>query len=195
MSKGARNVRYAELDRETENSRVHLVLDLDGGSRCDVATGFATFDEMLRDVATYGSLDFGVSVEAEVGIQDHLVMEDVGTALGIALTAALEDSDPVASAGSAHVPSADALVMCAVDLRARAHLGWGVEFKRDWIAEVATESVREFFETLVCAGRFSLHVTKLAGYNDRHLCEAMFRSLGRSLYTATRKQESSNGGK
>src|SRR5690349_12960789 len=193
MGKGARNVRYAEVDRETTKTKVHLVLDLDGGTRCDVATGVTTFDEMLQEIAGYAAIDLGVSVEADVGVHGHAVMEDVGTAFGTALASALEDSDAVVGTGSCGVPSADALVLCAMDLRSRSFIGWDVPFRRDWIAEMNTENVREFFEALVHGGGCSLHLRKMAGENDWHMCEAVFRSFGRSLHIATRMADRGNG--
>ncbi|MBS1714974.1 MAG: imidazoleglycerol-phosphate dehydratase [Armatimonadetes bacterium] len=195
MSKGAPNVRFAEIDRETRNTKVHLVLDLDGGHRCDVATGVSTFDDLLRDMASYAVLDLGVSVEADVAVQDHFVLEDVGAVFGRALRKALDNSDPVVGCGSSHVASADALVLCALDLDGRPHLGWDVAFRRDWIGEMATENVRGFFESVMYGADCSLHVLKLAGANDRHVAEACFRAFGRALHGATRRAERPNGSK
>jgi len=195
MSKGAPNVRFAEVDRETRNTKVHLVMDLDGGHRCDVSTGVTTFDDLLREMAEYAVLDLGVSVEADVAVQDHFVLEDVGTVLGRALAKSLESSDPVVGCGSAFVPSSDALVLCAIDLSGRPYLGWDVPFRRDWIGEMATENLRGFFEAVVYGAGCSLHLRKLSGENDRHATEALVRSFGRALNASTRRSERPNGGK
>jgi imidazoleglycerol-phosphate dehydratase len=193
MSKGAPNVRYAEIDRETRHTKIHLVIDLEGGTRRDVSTGIATFDELLTEMARYASLDFGVSVEADVAVDDHYVIEDVGAAFGRAVRVALQDSDPSVGTGHSVLPAGDALVLCAVDVNGRPFLGWDVPFRRDWIGAMATENVQEFFRAFTDSGSFSLHIRKLAGDNDVHVCEAIFRAFGRCLYTATRRAERYNG--
>ena len=188
MAKGAPNVRYAEVDRETAHTKVHLVLDLEGGTRRDVSTGIPTFDDLLSDLARYAGLDLGVSVEADVTAGDHHVVEDVGSAFGRAIRMCLQDSDNVVGAGDCTLPSSDALVLTAIDILGRPFLGWEVAFKRDWIGALATENVEQFFRAMADQGSFSIHVRRLAGENDVHLCEAVFRSFGRSLHTSTRKQ-------
>lgn len=192
MSKGAPNVRYAEIDRETPYTKTHLVLDLEGGSRRDVATGVVSFDDLLRDLARYAGIDLGVSVEADVATADHHIVEDVGVSLGKAIRSALEDSDSVIGVGSCSVPSGDALVTCAMDISGRRHLGWQLSFARDWVGNLATENIKRFFLALSDYGDFSLHCIKLAGENDVHLSEAVFRSFGRSLYLSTRRKNGSN---
>lgn len=193
MSKGAANVRYAEIDRETPHTKIHLVLDLEGGTRRDVSTGIGTFDELLSELARYASVDLGVSVEADVTVDDHHVVEDVGAALGRAIRLTLEDTDAVIGAGHCNLPSADALVLCALDVAGRPFLSWDVPFRRDWIGALAMENIEQFFRSMAVTGSFSLHIRKLAGENDVHVSEAVFRAFGRSLHAATRRAERHNG--
>lgn len=189
MSKGAPNVRYAEIDRETAHTKVHLVLDLEGGTRRDVASGIPTFDGLLADLAKYACLDLGVNVECDPATDDHRILEDVGSAFGRAIRAALEDSDPVVGLGSCTVPAADGLVMAALDVDGRSYLGWDMTFRRDWIGAMATENVQRFFRAVSDFGDLSLHIRRVTGENDVHLCEAAFKAFGRSLYKATRRAE------
>ena len=46
MSKNSPGVRYAELDRDTNETHIQVVLDLDGGTRRDILTGIGFFDHM-----------------------------------------------------------------------------------------------------------------------------------------------------
>ena len=184
MSKSVPNVRYSEVDRETRHTRVHLVIDFEGGSRRDVSTGIATLDEMLIDAARYAGIDLGVSVESDVAISDHHIVEDVGSALGRAIRLALEDIDSTRGVGHSMIPSGDSLVLCAVDVKGRSYLGWDLSFHRDWIGALATENIEQFFRHLVDQAGLSLHIRKIAGTNDAHLCEAIFRSFGTSLRQA-----------
>lgn len=195
MSKGAPNVRYAEIDWETGRTKVHVVLDLEGGTRRDVSTGLSVFDELLADIARYAQVDLGISVECDASTDDYFIVEDVGVALGQAVRIALEDSDEVIGNGSCILPSADSLVLCAIDLNGRRHLGWNINFQRDRVGSLSTENVRQFFETMCDHGRMSLHFHSFASTNDMHLCEAVFRSFGRSLFAALRRDERRTKGK
>ena len=89
MSKTAPGVRYAEIDRETAETSVRVVLDLDGGTRRDVSTGIGFFDHMLCHMAFHGYLDIGISVEGDLVVDDHHTVEDVGIVLGRAIREAL----------------------------------------------------------------------------------------------------------
>lgn len=193
MSKGAPNVRYAEIDRETSSTKVHLVLDLEGGTRRDVSSGVPTFDALLAELAKYACLDLGVTVDCDPTTDDHKILDDVGAAFGRAIKLALEDSDAVIGVGSCMIPSSDALILCAMDVDARSYLGWDVSFRRDWIGAMATENVERFFRAVSDYGDISLHIRRLAGENDVHTCEAIFRAFGRSLFTATRRAERRSG--
>src|SRR5579871_3904349 len=104
MSKTAPGVRYAEVERETKETRVQVVLDLDGGTRRDILTGVGFFDHMLAQLAFHGQMDLGLSSEGDLEIDDHHTVEDVGIVLGQAITLALESTDPIVRFGSLHTP-------------------------------------------------------------------------------------------
>src|SRR5277367_3490474 len=115
MSKEAPGVRYAEVYRETTETRIQVVLDLDGGTRRDILTGIGFFDHMLAQLAFHGQMDLGLSVEGDLEIDDHHTIEDAGIVLGQAIAQALDSSDPIARFGSNHTPMDEALVMAAID--------------------------------------------------------------------------------
>ncbi|MCU0315131.1 MAG: imidazoleglycerol-phosphate dehydratase HisB [Fimbriimonadaceae bacterium] len=187
MSKGAPGVRYAEFDRETRETKVHCVLDLDGGNRADVSTGLDFFDHMLHQLAFHGMVDLGIEAEGDLMVDDHHTMEDVGIALGHCIRKALVDSGAIARFASNHTSMDDSLVLVAIDLSGRPYLGWDVPFARESIGGMATENVREFFHALAIHGALNLHVQKVSGFNDHHLCEAIFKGVGIALHHATRK--------
>src|SRR5579871_4537103 len=109
VSKGTPGVRYAEVYRETTETRVQVVLDLDGGTRRDILTGVGFLDHMLAQLAFHSRVDLGVSAEGDLEIDDHHTVEDVGIVLGQALSQALDSSDPVARYGSNTTPMDEAL--------------------------------------------------------------------------------------
>ncbi len=181
MSKHAKTVRYAEVDRETEQSTVSVSVDLDGGTKVDVNTGILFLDHMLEVMGESALIDLGLSAHGDIEIDDHHTVEDIGIALGVALKRALIDSGTIARYGTAHVPMDDALVLVALDFCGRGYLAYDVEFKRDAIGGLSMESVREFFMALALNAGITIHIKKIAGVNDHHLCEAVFKAFGHAL--------------
>jgi len=189
MSKDAPGVRYAEIYRETAETRIQVVLDLDGGTRRDISTGIGFFDHMLTQLAFHGQFDIGISAEGDLHIDDHHTAEDVGIVLGKALAQALDQSDPIVRFGSAHAPMDEALVLVAVDFSGRGGLFYDVNFTRESLGELATECVREFFRALATHAGITLHIRQIAGENNHHICEAVFKGFGLAMHQATRRSE------
>lgn len=188
MSKTTNGIRYAEVDRETKETSIHLVLDLEGGTRHDISTGVAFFDHMLTQFAFHGQLDFGISVEGDLKIDDHHTVEDVGICLGRAIQQALLE-DPITRYASTHTVMDDAIVLVALDVSGRGQLYYDAEFKREKLGDLSTECIREFFSAVAANAGITLHIRKIAGINDHHLCEAMFKGFGMALHQATRMVE------
>ena len=119
MSKSAPGVRFAEVDRETKETRIHVVLDLDGGSKQDITTGIGFFDHMLQQLAFHGQFDVGIEAEGDLVLDDHHTVEDVGIVLGQAVRQALESNTGIERYGVAVVPIDEALIQAVVDLSGR----------------------------------------------------------------------------
>lgn len=189
MSKGAPGVRFAEIDRETKETRVNVVLDLDGGTKQDIDTGIGFFNHMLTLLAFHGMLDLGVKAEGDLHVDDHHTVEDVGIVLGRALRQSLVESEPVVRYGSNHTPMEDALVLVALDISGRGSLYYDLQFNREKIGDLSTECIREFFHAFATNAGINLHIRQISGTNAHHLCEAAFKGVGRALHQATRKSE------
>lgn len=188
MSRTTQGIRYAEIDRETGETCVRVVLALDGGSRRDISTGLAFFDHMLTQLAFHGQLDFGVNAEGDLQVDDHHTVEDVGICFGKAIQQTLLE-DPIVRYASNHTVMDDALVLVAMDISGRGQLYFDAEFKRDKIGDLSTECVKEFFAAVAANAGISLHLRKIAGENDHHVCEALFKGFGLALHSATRTVE------
>lgn len=188
MAKNAPGVRYAEVERETNETTVRVVLDLDGGTRQDIETGIGFFDHMLTLMAFHGQFDLGVHAEGDLNVDDHHTVEDVGIVFGKALREALGD-DAIVRYGSNHTAMDDALVLAAVDFSGRSHVTFNVEFGREKLGELSTECVHEFFNAVARKAGLTIHVHQVAGSNAHHVCEAVFKGFGRALREATQRSE------
>jgi imidazoleglycerol-phosphate dehydratase len=185
MSKSAPGVRFAEVDRETKETRIHVVLDLDGGTKQDITTGIGFFDHMLQQLAFHGQFDVGIEAEGDLFIDDHHTVEDVGIVLGQAVRQALESNTGIERYGVAVVPMDEALIQAVVDISGRGGFFTDIEFKREQVGELSTECVREFWKSFANNAGITLHIRRLAGDNDHHIIEGMFKSVGRALRAAT----------
>lgn len=195
MSRGPQSVRYAEIERETRSTRVQVVLDLDGGVRQDIATGFKQLDWWIEAMAKHGAINLGIKAELESGIDERYLMDDMGNAIGQAVRDALRNSEPVVRFSSNQTPCGDALVAVALDLMRGGTCQFEVPFDREAIAGIATQSIGSLFKAVANHGGMTLHVRKLAGTNDLDVCEAAFIGFGRALGDASRIAEKSNGSK
>ena len=177
-------MRTAQITRTTAETDISVSVDLDGTGRYDCKTGVGFFDHMLDQLARHALIDLTVRCSGDLHIDDHHTVEDVGIAIGQALTQALGDKRGIRRYGSFHLAMDDALVRAALDLSGRPYLVWDMEFPTQKIGAFDTELVREFFQALSTHGGITLHVTKLAGINSHHIAEAGFKAVARALREA-----------
>jgi imidazoleglycerol-phosphate dehydratase len=177
-------MRTAQITRKTNETDITLSVALDGTGRRDITTGVGFFDHMLDQLARHALIDITISATGDLHIDDHHTVEDVGIALGQALSKAMGDKRGIRRYGSFHLAMDDALVRAALDLSGRPYLVWDVEFPTAKIGSFDTELVREFFQALATHGGITLHMTKLAGINSHHIAEAAFKSVARALRDA-----------
>ena len=109
--------------------------------------------------------------------------------MGRAIRQCLVESEPIVRYASNHTPMDDALVLIALDVSGRGSLHYDVQFSRHFLGELSTESIREFFLALAGHAGLNLHIRQIAGSNDHHVCEAMFKGVGLALHEATRKAD------
>jgi imidazoleglycerol-phosphate dehydratase len=189
MSKNNKTVRYSEVDRETTETDIRLTLDLDGGSKVDVDTGIPFFDHMLHQLGFHGNLDLGIKAGGDIDVDDHHTVEDTGIVLGVGIKRALTETEGINRFANAIVPMDDALVAVALDVCGRGYLAFDVDFKRDEIGGLSLENVKEFYQALALNAGITLHIKKLAGNNDHHVCEALFKAFGVALRQALARTE------
>ena len=177
-------MRTAQIKRKTAETDISVEINLDGTGSYDNKTGVGFFDHMLDQLARHALIDMVVRCEGDLHIDDHHSVEDVGIALGQALTQAMGDKRGIRRYGECTLPMDDARVACALDLSGRPFLVWDVDMPTPKIGAFDTELVREFFQAFATHGGITLHVTKAAGLNSHHVAEAAFKAVARALRDA-----------
>ena len=177
-------MRSAEISRKTAETDIRVEINLDGTGVYDNQTGVGFFDHMLDQLARHSLIDMKIRCAGDLHIDDHHSVEDVGIALGQALTSALGDKRGIRRYGACLLPMDDALVRAALDLSGRPYLVWHVEMPTAKIGAFDTELVREFFQALSTHGGITLHVDQIHGINSHHIAEAAFKAVARALREA-----------
>ena len=176
--------RTASVRRTTGETDVTLTLDLDGTGVAKVATGVGFLDHMLDLLSRHSLIDLDVKATGDLHVDAHHTVEDVGLALGQALSQAVGDKAGIGRYGSATVPMDDALATVAVDLSGRPAFAWRVRFNTASIGAFPTELVEEFFKSVANAASMNLHAAVPYGRNDHHVAEAIFKATARALRQA-----------
>ncbi len=177
-------MRKAKISRKTNETDIVVSINLDGTGTYKNKTGVGFFDHMLDQLARHALIDMDISAKGDLHIDDHHTVEDVGIALGQALSKAVGDKKGIVRYGACLLPMDDALVRAALDLSGRPYLVWNVELPTPKIGTFDTELVREFFTAFAMNAGLTLHVDQLAGINSHHIAEAAFKSVARALRSA-----------
>ena len=176
--------RKALVERKTRETDIRLALDLDGEGRSKIQTGVGFLDHMLTSFATHGRFDLDVRCKGDLHVDAHHSVEDVGIALGQALSRALGDKKGIVRFGHAYCPLDEALSRCVIDLSGRPFLVFDVTFKAQKVGDLATELFEDFFWALADHGRLNIHLDALRGRNAHHIAETLFKASSRALSMA-----------
>lgn len=178
--------RTAEYNRHTTETRIRLVLNLDGEGKVAVRTGFGMADHMITLLAFWAGVDLDLQCEGDLDVDAHHTLEDAGLCLGEAFRLALGDRKGIARTGWARVPMDEALADVAVDISGRSFLVFnGAALLPPIIAGEERDIWREFFKSLAAGARMNLHISLLYGENGHHLLESACKGLGLALRSAT----------
>ena len=177
--------RTAAVTRVTNETNIALVLGLDGSGKTDIQTGIGFLDHMLNSFARHGFFDLDCKGKGDLYVDSHHLIEDTGIVLGEAIKKALGDKKGIRRYGNFLLPMDEALVLCALDLSGRPYLVFEAEFTTDRVGYFDTEMVKEFFYAVSYSAGMNLHIRQIAGSNNHHIIEAMFKAFAKALDEAT----------
>jgi imidazoleglycerol-phosphate dehydratase len=179
--------RDATLERKTSETSIQLTLLVDGSGVSRIFTGIGFFDHMLTLFAKHGLFDLDLAAKGDIEVDYHHTVEDVGIALGQALTQALGTKTGIQRYGLSYVPMDEALVRTVIDLSGRPYLAYNAPAGISPIGGAFEfQLVEEFLRAFSVHGGMNLHVDILAGRDAHHMAEGVFKSLARALDQATR---------
>lgn len=179
--------RSATVTRKTKETDIQIIFNIDGTGKGEISTGIGFFDHMLEGFTRHGFFDLKCKVEGDLYVDGHHTVEDTGIVLGQAIKEALDDKNGIKRFGQFLLPMDDVLVLCAIDLSGRPYYQSNVSFTTPSIGGLDTELIREFFYAVSYSAGMNLHFQLLAGENNHHIAEAMFKAFAKALDEATTK--------
>jgi imidazoleglycerol-phosphate dehydratase len=177
-------MRRGVIDRRTTETQIALDLRLDGKGRYHVSTGIRFLDHMLELVARHGAFDLEVSATGDLDVDQHHTVEDLGIALGEAVSKALGDRRGINRAGYFVMPMDETLSVVALDLGGRPHTVVDLKGVAARVGDLQTELVHDFFEGFAIGARANVHVKVMYGRSSHHKVEATFKAFARALRVA-----------
>ncbi len=177
--------RKARAERNTNETRIRVTVNLDTSGNTMVSTGIGFYDHMLEQIAKHGGFTLELECEGDLTVDEHHTVEDTAICLGTALREALGNKYGIGRYGFL-LPMDESEAEVALDLSGRAAFQFSGEFPRDNVGELSTEMVEHFFRSLAESLGAALHI-KVVGQNTHHMIEACFKSVGRALRQAIQR--------
>jgi imidazoleglycerol-phosphate dehydratase len=177
-------MRRATINRETKETRIALRLTLDGKGRYDVHSGIRFLDHMLELFARHGAFDLELDARGDLDVDQHHTVEDIGIALGEAVSSALGNRRGINRAGYFIMPMDETLAVAAIDLGGRIHTVVDLRLKVRQVGDLQAELVTDFFEGFAQGARANVHLKVLYGRSSHHHVEAVFKAFARALRVA-----------
>jgi imidazoleglycerol-phosphate dehydratase len=178
------STRSAQLSRHTSETKIDLVLIIEGTGKYDISTGIRFFDHMLELFTRHGAFDVTLTCKGDLDVDQHHTVEDVGIALGEAFDRALGDKKGIHRAGYFLMPMDETLAVAAIDLSGRAACVVNTKVRVRVVGDLQTELVFDFFEGFARGARANVHLKTMYGRSNHHKIEGIFKAFARALRVA-----------
>ena len=182
--------RSAFHERNTNETKISIRLNLDGTGKGEIETGLHFFNHMLDQVVRHSGIDMHLTCLGDLKIDEHHTMEDTAIALGEAFAKALGEKRGIDRYGFL-LPMDDCLAQVALDFGGRSWLVWKVKFKRNRIGDVPTEMFEHFFKSFTDAAKCNLNI-QAKGKNEHHKIESVFKAFAKALKMAVKRDINNN---
>ena len=185
-------MRKAKLKRNTKETNVEIVINLDGSGSSKVTTPFGMLSHMLEQISKHANIDMEVKVDGDVETGSHHIIEDTAIVLGQCIDMALGDRAGVERMADSTVPLDESLSMVALDLGGRGYHSVDIQ-PSNQIGDFPTDMARHFFETLAVESKMALHIKTLAGKNEHHVIESVFKAFAKTFKKAIKIDKNLKG--
>ena len=169
--------RVSTIERNTNETKITVKINLDGQGIGNIKTGLPFFDHMIEQLSKHSLIDIDLKCDGDLHIDSHHTVEDIGWALGDAINKALGNKKGIKRYSFSYLPMDECLTRCSIDVSGRPWLIWNVFLPAISIKDIETEIFKEFFQAFSQAASLTLHIENLYGTNTHHIIESCFKSL------------------
>jgi len=169
----------ASRKRETKETSVEVILEIEGKGIIQVDTKIELLDEVLSAIARGAGFDLKVQARGDLETGDHHTTEDTAITFGSALAQEIKSG-----IGSSMVPSGQAVAIAAVRFGEPGYQGNFVLQSHN-LGGMSLENFSHFLRVLAYNGKFNMFISAEGG-DDRSKTEAMSTALGRAIKRAAR---------
>ncbi|WP_024740818.1 bifunctional histidinol-phosphatase/imidazoleglycerol-phosphate dehydratase HisB [Tenacibaculum maritimum] len=180
--------RIVNMTRNTHETAIDIILNLDGVGKSNIDTGIPFFDHMLDQIARHGQVDLSLKVKGDLEVDEHHTIEDTAIVLGEAFAMALKEKIGIERYGFC-LPMDDCLAQVVIDFGGRNWLVWKADFNREMIGKMPTEMFFHFFKSFTDGAKCNLNI-KAEGRNEHHKIEAIFKAFAKAIKVAVKRDVS-----
>ena len=177
-------MRKNTIERNTTETQIFCLVNLDGVGQTKISTGIGFFDHMLEIFTHHSLLDIELDVKGDTHVDLHHTVEDTAYVIAQGIAKSLGDKKGINRFGFFYVPMDECLSRCVIDFSGRPELIWKVKLGLEKLGEMDTELFHEFFKTFRNEAKCNLHIENLYGTNNHHVIESCFKSFARSIRMA-----------
>ena len=175
--------RTGTTKRTTTETKIQVDLNLDGTGKYNIDTGINFLNHMLELFSKHSLIDLTIKATGDLQIDEHHTVEDIGLCLGEAIKKALGNKKGIRRYGFL-LPMDETLSQVAMDLGGRSYLVFNYKPKREYVGDLPTELLEEFFTAFSQSLGCNLHIEIKYGRNEHHKVEAIFKALGKTIRMA-----------
>ncbi len=169
----------ASRKRETKETSIEVILEIEGKGLIQVDTGIELLDEILSAMAIGAGFDLTVKARGDLETGDHHTTEDTAITFGSTLAEEIKRG-----IGSSMVPSGQALAAAAVRFGEPGYQGNFV-LQSHTLGGMSLENFSHFLRALAYNGKFNMFISAEGG-DELSRIEAMSTALGRAIKKAAR---------
>lgn len=168
--------RKASITRDTKETSVKVVVNIDGDGKTAINTGITFLDHLIVSFGKHGMMDLEVNAKSNDDITHHLI-EDTAITIGQTIDKALGNREKITRFSYASVPMDESIAEASVDLVKRQYFKLTLLIKQGKIEGISKEDLEHFFQSLLQNLNCCIHLTVKYGDNDHHKVEAAIKSL------------------
>jgi len=176
------------MERITNETQIHLSLNLDGAGVGEIDSGIGFLNHMLQLLTVHSGINLKLNCHGDTDVDFHHSTEDIGIVLGQAFKEALGEKRGIARFSQRVVPMDESAALVAVDISGRAYLNFdcGEEFSFGKIGDFDAELIPEFLRAFAFNAGINIYVKLLSRGNKHHEAEAIFKALAKCLEDAVK---------